>query len=120
MLPAVYPLLAASPAVLALIGDDPARVYRHGSAPQDVLKPYVTWSVPGGSAEITLEQPDADTFRVQVDCWSEDKDQIDVLAGAVRAAVEKGSQLVAYIADERDFETKRFRIGFTFDFIKPR
>lgn len=120
MLPAVFLLLKASPAVTALIGAAPVRAFRHGSAPQDVLKPYVTWSVPGGSAEITLEQPDADTFRVQVDCWSDDDTQVEALAEAVRAAVEKGSQLVAYTADERDFETRRFRIGFAFDFIKPR
>lgn len=120
MLPAVFPLLKNAPAVTALIGTNPVRVYRHGSAPQDVLRPYVTWSVPGGTAENTFQGADADFFRVQVDCWSDDDTQIETLAAAVRAALEPAAHLVAYLADERDFDTKRFRMSFAFDFIKPR
>lgn len=126
MLPVIFPFLKASPAVTALIGagtdpiTDPVRVYRHGSAKQDVVKPYVTWSVPAGDAQITFEGADADTFRVQVDCWSDDGQEIDVLARAVRDALEPHAHLVAYLADERDPETKRYRISFAFDFIEPR
>lgn len=120
MLPLVFPLLAGSAAVTALIGSSPARVYRHGSAPQDVVRPYVTWSVPGGSASNAFDGADADFFRVQVDCWSDDDTEIEVLAKAVRAALEPHAHLVAYLADDRDFDTRRFRISFAFDFIKPR
>lgn len=119
MLPLVYPLLNVAPAVTALIGTPP-RVYRHGSAPQNVLKPYVTWSIPGGFAENTLEAADADVFRVQVDCWSDDDAQVETLAAAVRDAIEPAANLIAYIADERDPVTQRFRISFTFDFIVIR
>lgn len=121
MLPLIFPLLSGSLDVTALIGlGADARVYRHGSAPQKVLRPYVTWSVPGGAPENALDGPCADDFRVQVDCWSDDDTEIEVLAAAVRAALEPAACLVAYLADDRDFETRRFRISFAFDFIVPR
>lgn len=126
MLPALFPMLKAAPSVTALIGagtdpiTDPMRFYRHGRAPQGVRPPYVTWSVPGGDTQITFEGSDADTFRVQVDCWSDGDTEVETLAEAVRAALEPHAHLVAYLADEQDAETKRFRISFSFDFIKPR
>jgi hypothetical protein len=119
MLPLVYPLLNVAPAVTALIGSPP-RVYRHGSAPQNVVKPYVTWSVPGGEALNNFDGADADVFRVQVDCWSDGDAEVETLAAAVRAAIEPAAHLVAYVADERDPVTQRFRISFTFDFISTR
>jgi hypothetical protein len=120
MLPLVFPLLKNAPAVTALIGASPVRAYRHGNAPQDVVRPYVTWSVPGGAAENTFDGADADFFRVQVDCWSDDDTQIEALAAAVRAALEPAAHLVAYLADDRDETTKRYRMSFAFDFILSR
>jgi Ni,Fe-hydrogenase I large subunit len=117
MLPPVYPLLMASTAVQALIAD---RAYRHGSAPQGVARPYVTWSVPGGFAENAFDGASADVFRLQVDCWADTDDTIEALASAVRAAIEPAAHLVAYTADERNFETRRYRIGMAFDFILAR
>lgn len=120
MLPLVFPLLKNAADVTALIGTNPVRAYRHGRAPQDVAAPYVTWSVPGGTAENALQGADADFFRVQVDCWSDGDAQIETLAAAVRAALEPAAHLVAYLADDQDETTKRYRISFAFDFIKPR
>ena len=126
MLPKILHLLKASPAVTALIGagtdpvSDPVRVYRHGEAPQGVVAPYVTWSVPGGAPENTFDGADADVFRVQVDCWSDQDAQIEQLAAAVRAALEPAAHLVAYLDDSRNPETKRFRMSFAFDFILDR
>lgn len=126
MLPKIQHILKASPAVTALIGagtdpiTDPVRVYRHGDAPQGVARPYVTWSAPGGAAENTFDGADADVWRVQVDCWSDKDAEIETLATAVRAALEPHAHLIAYIADERNPETKRYRMGFTFDFILSR
>jgi len=122
MLPLVFPLLAAAPAVLALLGGSASalRVYRHGSAEQGVQRPYVTWSVPGGAPSNGFDGACADFFRVQVDCWSDDDAEIETLARAVRAALEPVAHCVGYLADERDFATQRFRISFAFDFITPR
>lgn len=126
MLPKIQHLLKAAPAVTTLIGagtdpvTDPVRVYRHGEAPQGVKAPYVTWSLPGGAPENTFDGADADVFRVQVDCWSDGDAEVEQLAKAVRAALEPAAHLVAYIADERNSETKRYRMGFAFDFILSR
>lgn len=96
------------------------RAYRHGMAPEGVARPYVTWSVPGGAPENTFDGADADVFRVQVDCWSDSDEEVELLASAVRAALEPAAHLVAYVADERDFQTQRYRMGFAFDFILSR
>jgi hypothetical protein len=126
MLPKIQHLLKASPAVTALIGAgtdpiaDPVRVYRHGDAPQGVTAPYVTWSAPAGAPENTFDGPDADFWRVHVDCWSDGDLQVEQLAEAVRNALEVAAHCVAYTANERNPETKRYRIGFAFDFILSR
>lgn len=120
MLPLVFPLLSAAAPVTALIGTNPVRAYRHGTAPQGVAAPYVTWSSPGGAPENTFQGAVSDVFRVQLDCWSDDDTQVVTLASAVRAAIEPSAHLVGYVADERDPDTKRFRISFDFDFITTR
>ncbi len=117
MLPLVYPVLTGDAAVGALVG---TRVYRHGTAPQDVTAPYVTWSAPAGLAENAFEGAQADVWRIQVDCWSDGDAQVEALAHAVRAAIEPHAHLGSYIANERDFETKRYRIGMIFDWIGLR
>lgn len=118
MLPNVYAALMASADVVALIAD---RAYRHGRAPQGVASPYVTWSVPGGAAQIVLDtRTDADQYRLQVDCWSETDTEVETLAAAVRAALEPVAVLVAYTGDERDPDTQKFRMSFAVDWIIGR
>lgn len=119
MLPPVFAVLAAAAPVTALIGSPP-RAYRHGAAPQGVVAPYVTWSAPAGAAENSFDGACADVMRVQVDCWSKTDAQIETLASAVRAAIEPHAHLIAYVADERDFDTQKFRISMHFDWILKR
>lgn len=120
MLPAVYAALKGSSAVTALIGAAPVRAYRHGAAPAGVVRPYVTWSVPGGYAENGFEGACADVFAVQVDCWADTDAGVEELARTVRDVLEARAHLVAYVADERDFETQRYRMSFRLDWIAPR
>jgi hypothetical protein len=120
MLPKVFPLLAGSPSVRALIGTNPTRAYRHGSAPQGVVVPYVTWSIAGGAAENAFDGACADLFRVQVDCWADTDLGVESLANAVRAAIEPAAHLVAYVANERDAATQRYRLSMAFDWWANR
>lgn len=120
MLPLIFPLLAGSAAVTALIGSNPVRAYRHGMAPQGVAAPYVTWSVAGGAPENAFEGACADQFRVQVDCWFDSDTDVEALASAVRDAIEPAAHLVAYLADERDATTGRYRISYAFDWWSKR
>lgn len=122
MLPPVFATLKASPTVQSLIG---TRVYRHGSAPQGVVAPYVTWSFVTGDPENELSSlPRIDRFQVQIDCWSNNTGtgdaQVEELAEAVRDAVEPYAHLVRYVVNEQDYETRRFRIGMEFTWYVRR
>jgi hypothetical protein len=122
MFPAVFQTLKASSAVKAIVGTNPPRIYRHGSAPQrpDGLpldQPYITWFMVSGVPENTLSSdttPDRQT--VQVDCWHQTDAGIEVLADAVRAAIEPTAHMTACIINEREPETLLYRVGLQFDF----
>jgi hypothetical protein len=120
MLPPVRATLAASSAVTNFIGSNPVRAYRHGEAPKGVAKPYVTWFMHDGVTDGVLDAPEADTFRLQLDCWSDDDAQVETLAAAVRDQMETVAVLVSYGENGRDPETQRYRIGFLFDWILGR
>ena len=117
MLPNVYDTLHDDATVAGLVS---TRIYRHGSAPQTVTAPYITWSVAGGAPENGFAGACANFFRIQVDCWSSTDAGIDTLASAVRAAMEPRAHCVAYVADDRDFETQKYRISMAFDWIGQR
>jgi hypothetical protein len=122
LLPAVYPILRDDAGVAALIS---GRVYRHGSAPQNVVAPYVTWSLVTGTPENTLgDLPRVDRHEIQVDCWSENTGSgsrgIETLAQAVRDALEPVAHCTAINLDERDVDTQRYRISLQFTFWTDR
>lgn len=117
MLPVLYTVLKGSSAVTTLVG---TRIYRHGTAPQEVSPPYVTWSAPAGFAENAFDGACADVWRLQVDCWSATDAGVESLASAVRAAIEPVAHLIGYVADERDATTSRYRLSMVFDWIGER
>lgn len=122
MLPPVYALLTADAPTTALVG---TRIYRHGSAPQNVVAPYITWSLVSGTPENELSAlPRVDRLEVQVDCWSNNTGtgdaQVEALATAVRDALEPYAHMTAIVANEQDFETRRYRLGLQFTFWQKR
>jgi hypothetical protein len=121
MLPLVFQTLKASAAVKAIVGTNPPRIYRHGSAPQDATRPYITWSVISAEPANHLSgTPSADRMGVQVDCWHQTDAGIEQLAEAARDAIEPGAHMTGIIFDGRDAETKLYRIGLQFDFWDQR
>lgn len=118
MLPPIYTTLRASSAVLALVAN---RIYRHGYAPQGVAKPYVTWFLVSGNPENTLsETPAVDRCTVQIDCWSESDTEVEVLAKAVRDAVEPSAHITAFPVDDRETATELYRIAIQLDWWLSR
>lgn len=118
MLPPIFPLLMAAPAVAAIVAD---RVYGHDEAPQGVLDPYVTWFVVSGPPEQVLEgSPPFDKFTIQIDCRHPRGDGVLQLAKAVRDAVEPHACVTNLIANNREPETKLYRLGLELDFILNR
>lgn len=118
MLPNVYQLLRTNATVLSTVA---TRIYRHGAAPQDVVKPYITWSLASGTpTDVINAAPCADKDTVQIDCWSETDTQVETLAYAVRAALD--SQLISnrIIINMRESDTKLYRMTLEADFISSR
>ena len=118
MLPNVYQVLRGNATVVSTVG---TRIYRHGSAPQDVQKPYITWFMVAGTPQDILNAaPCHDRDTIQIDCWSETDNGVETLAYAVRAALD--SQLISnrMVINNRETDTKLYRIAIEADFIASR
>ena len=118
MLQNVYQTLRDNATVVSTVG---TRIYRHGSAPQDVQKPYITWFVVSGQPEDILNAaPPHDRDVIQIDCWSETDTGVETLAYAVRAALD--SKLISnrIVIDNRETDTKLYRMALEADFIASR
>lgn len=122
MLPPVKETLVLSSAVTDIVGSgSDARIYRHARKPQDAVAPYVTWAVISGLPENNLSDlPPVDHLVVQVDCWSRTDIGVEDLATAVRDAIEPYAHMTGQPSDERETETKLFRMGLQFDWWHSR
>jgi phage anti-repressor protein len=115
MLAPVYTTLRQNATVLSTVG---TRIYRHGSAPQDVTKPYITWFVVMGMPEVQLSgAPTNDFDNIQIDCWSETDSQVETLAYAVRKALDDAKIVNRIVQNNREDDTRLYRIGIEADFI---
>jgi len=118
MLPPIYTILSSAPAVAAIVG---SRIYPHGEAPQDVTKPYITWFVVSAPPELLVDgAPPFDKFTIQVDCWHLISSGVVSLAGAARTALEAQCHVTNILANQRDVETKLYRIALQLDYILNR
>jgi hypothetical protein len=123
-LPPIFQALKASSAVLAYVATGgQMRIYRHGTAPQDLLptQARITWQVIGQEPYNHLSgTPPTDRVVVQVDAWHPDSASIDAMATAVRDALEPRCHMTGVVADEREPDTKLYRIGLQFDYFWHR
>lgn len=118
MLPNVYQILRTNSTVLSTVG---SRIYRHASAPQNVQKPYITWSLASNSPENVLNAtPCHDRDIVQIDCWSETDEGIETLAYAVRDALDSAMITNRFTINLRETDTKLYRMTIEADFIRSR
>lgn len=116
--PPIYALLQADATVTGLVGD---RVYPSGDAPETVASPYVVWSVVASVPEPLLDgAPPTDQYRVQVDCWATARAAAHATATAVRDALEQAGYLLGVNLDERDPDTKEYRLSMDFSIWQPR
>lgn len=127
-LPPVFPLLAAAPAVTAIVGTNPVRVYPGGVIPQAASMPAIAWLVVAGVPENMLgDRTVVDNQRVQIDCWADNFDAAMALFEAVRAALEGAAYLVGIndpegISSNTQFDpdTRRYRISSDWSFWVSR
>ncbi len=121
MLPPLFTTLKASADVKAIVGTNPPRIYRHGEAPQDVSRPYVTWQLVGDAPENQLSGlPPTDRSTPQVDCWHQTDAGVELLARAVRDAIEPYAHMTGIVINLREPETRLYRIGMQFDWFVDR
>jgi hypothetical protein len=115
LLPDLFGLLKAAPAVTAILGAVP-KVFRHGIAPQGTVAPYVVWLIVGADPENNLSDvPSVDRMVLQVDCYSLSDGVVEALATAVRDALEPHMHLTGIPIDDREPDTLLYRIGLQFD-----
>ena len=118
MFPPIYQVLHGAADVATIVQ---TRITRHGNAPQDSTRPYVTWLLVGATPENQLSGlPGHDRCTVQIDCWHPQDRGVQDLAEAVRAAMEPTSHMTGLLANERDVETKLYRVAMQFDYWLPR
>lgn len=118
MLPPVFQTLTNNSPVNAIVAD---RIYRHSNAPQGVNKPYITWGIISGVPENSLSDiPDIDRLPIQVDCYHQTDAGIEELAIAVRNAIEPIAHMTNIPINERETETKLYRITLEFDWWLKR
>jgi hypothetical protein len=121
LLPPVFQALKASQAVKDIVGTNPPRIYRHGSAPQDVTSPYITWFLVAGIAENNVsDTPPFDRMSVQVDAWHPSDSGVELLALAIRDALELYAISTQILIDDFETETRLFRIAQQFDWLLDR
>ena len=118
MLPNVYQTLRANSTVVSTVG---TRIYRHGSAPQNVTKPYITWMLSVNQPENILNgAPCNDRDTCQIDCWSETDEGIEILAYSVRDALDLAGIANRIMINSRETDTKLYRMTIEADFIRSR
>lgn len=121
MMPPLFPLVAAAPAVQALLGTEPVRFFPFGAAPQSVALPYAVWQIVGGEPENFLGQrPDADTYTVQIDVYADSIESTTSTITALRDALEDRAHIVLWLGCSRDDKTGRWRGTFRLDWIEQR
>lgn len=121
MQPPIFKLCAANPAVTALLGTNPVRLFPWGEAPQGVAHPYAVWQVIGGTPENYLaERPDVDGFYLQVDVYAKTGAGANNVAEALRHAIELDAYITRWGGQDKDPETSAYHIGFDVDWLVPR
>ena len=118
MLPPIYAALVGDSSVLGIVD---TRIWRHGDAPQDVSRPYVTWDASIAPENTLSELPGIDRVTVTINCWSLDDSEVEALATAVRDAIEPHAHLISMPVDNRDRpNTALYRMALQFDWWLPR
>ena len=113
MIPPIFPTVAASASVTALIGTNPVRFYPAGEAPQDVATPYCVWQVISGLPENYLgSRADVDEINIQIDCYADTYTQVIKVASATRVAIENKAYITSIRGGEREPETDLYRYSF--------
>lgn len=117
----IFEVCSADPAVTALLGVAPTRLFPFGEAPEGVAKPYAVWQLVTGSPENYLAgRPDIDDYTLQVDVYAETGAAARAVTKAISHAVELKANIARWGDESKDTETKLYRSSFDIDWLVPR
>ncbi|MFT7337630.1 MAG: hypothetical protein ACI92B_000952 [Marinobacter maritimus] len=121
MFPPIFQVCSAAPAVTALLGTNPTRLWPFGEAPQDVALPYAVWQTINGLPENYLgERPDLDSWSIQIDVYADTATSARNAAKALRDSIEPAAYITRWGGESRDPTTKHYRYSFDVDWLVPR
>lgn len=121
MTPPIFQICAAAPAVTALLGTAPTRLFPFGEAPQGVALPYAVWQTISGLPENYLGQtPDIDSYTIQIDVYANTVAQARNVAEALRDAIELNAHVTRWGGDGTDPDTGHKRYSFDVDWFVHR
>lgn len=121
MLPPIFRVCIAEPAVVAALGLLPTRLWPFGDAPHKPATPYAVWQLIGGAPENTLaHRPDIDGLALQIDVYGASGSQATAAATALRDAIEPHAHIVRWGGATTDPETGLKRITFDVDWYVER
>lgn len=117
----IFPVVAGSAAVAAVLGSAPVRFWPFGEAPENSVLPYSVWQQVSGSPENYINQtPDLDSYTLQVDVYASTGSSARAAAKALRDAIEPHAHIGAWRGESREKDTKLYRYSFDVDWMVPR
>lgn len=126
MYPPVFTIAAADPAVTAVLGSNPTRLWPFAIAPQPGAEgyglPYAVHQLVYGTPLNTLScPPDRDNFGIQLDVYGRDEVEAREVAEALRDAYESThNPVVAWNGEDWEASTCLYRVSFTVEFWPER
>lgn len=118
--PTIFEHCSADPALTALLGSSPFRMFPAGEAPQDTTKPYVAWQVISGETQNYIgTRPDMDRFDIQVDVYSPTLAAAREIARAIRTSVEERCHMTSFRGESREIDTRLYRVSFDLSWFEP-
>ncbi|SOQ06549.1 DUF3168 domain-containing protein [Pseudomonas syringae group genomosp. 3] len=117
----IFDVCESDPAVTALLGISPMRLYLFGVAPKNVAKPYAVWQlVAGGPLNRLSGRADIDSQRLQVDAYAETASAARQVVEAIRSAIELHCNISSFNGDSQDPETLNYRSSFDVAWLVER
>lgn len=120
MYPPFFETLKNLAPVKSIFGTSP-RIFPHGIADQNTLKPYAVFQIiTGFPANYLGDLPDNDSYTVQVDVYALTAEAAANGAQAIRNGIEPVAYVTAWRGQFKDIDTNLFRYSFDVDFNTPR
>lgn len=119
----IYDVCQADATLQALLGnsDGDIRLYPFALAPKDAALPYVTWQNIGGEpANYLADNPDADSFSLQVNVWGLTTGEVIAVTQAIRDAIQAVCYIVRWGNQHRDAQSLAFGYDFDVDWLTYR